>query len=68
MEFYRRAKEIGAETEEDRLQLLLAMADEGKLVRVSQTNRTKAKYIEDISKNFNVWDLTQREENDGTNE
>lgn len=58
IEFYRRAKEANANTEEERTAILFDMAEEGLIKRVMQTQRTKEQYIKDLSKNFEVLDLT----------
>lgn len=43
--------------EEQRVDLLLYMAERGLVTRVSATERTRDEYIADLSKHFNVLDL-----------
>ena len=66
-EFYRRAGEAKADTEEARTKILIQMVEEGLIKTVTQTNRTKEQYVADLAKNFEVLDLTGgehvREEN-----
>ncbi len=56
-EFYARCKKRKAETEEERTAILVEMAREGLLMGVSQTERTREEYVEDLSKEFNVLDV-----------
>lgn len=55
-EFYRRAEELGAETEEERTAILMQMVEEGLIQNVVATDRTKEKYLNDLKKNFKVWE------------
>ncbi len=63
-EFYRRAKEHNAQTEDDRVNILLDMVAEGLINGVAETSRTKEEYIADLSKEFKVLDLTLKEKSD----
>lgn len=58
-EFYARCLLFRAETEQERIAVLVEMANEGWVDSVSQTGRTKQQYIEDMSKEFTVLDLTE---------
>lgn len=62
LEFWNLVAERKAETEEERIAILLEMAEEGKIDNVFQTKRTKEQYIKDISREQNVLDLTEKEE------
>lgn len=60
-EFWVKVKERNLETEEQRKDLLLEMAKEGKIKSVVQTRRTKEEIVKDYKKNYgNVWDLTDK--------
>lgn len=58
IEFYQRCILENLNTEQERIDLLLEMAHEGKIVAISQTGRTKEQYIKDMTKEYVVWDLT----------
>jgi hypothetical protein len=53
-EFYVRATERNAQTEEEKAQILLELAQEGRMKSVSSTARSKDQIISDLKKNFNV--------------
>jgi len=52
IEFYKRCMERNAETEEERVEILTELAEEGRINCVSQTNRTPEQVAEDMSKNY----------------
>lgn len=56
-EFFRRAAERKADTEEARLLILAEMTKEGLMQGVVQTDRTEDQYVADLQKNFGVLDL-----------
>lgn len=56
-EFFRRVDEQNANTEEDRAKILYEMAEEGRVMSVTQTNRTEEEYVADLKKNFGVVDM-----------
>lgn len=58
-EFYARCLLFRAETEKERIDVLVEMAQEGWVDAVSQTGRTKEQYINDMSKEFQILDLTE---------
>ena len=62
LEFYERCAEREAHTEEQRLVILRELAEEGKMVSVMATERTKEQYVEDLNKNFNVLDVRPGED------
>lgn len=64
-EFWKRVIERKAETEKERAAILLEMAEAGLLLSVSETNRTKDEYVNDLRKEFEVLDMTKEEENEG---
>lgn len=64
LEFYQRCLLENANTEQDRIALLVQMASEGKVEAVSQTGRSKEEYIRDISREQTVLDLSQSTEED----
>lgn len=57
-EFWKRVIERKADTEKERHEILLELAQEGKMLSVSQTKRTKEEYLVDLSKEFKVLDVT----------
>lgn len=57
-EFLNRCVAVGAETEEERTEILFELLAEGKIESLVQTERSKDKIIEDLKKNFNVADFT----------
>ena len=54
MEFFKRCSEQGADTEQERAAILKRFADEGKLIRVTATKRSKEKFIKDRAKHFKI--------------
>lgn len=56
-EFFKRVAEQKAETELERTAILVQMAKEGLMNRISYSDRTKQQYVEDISKEFRVLEI-----------
>ena len=59
VEFWKRVVERKADTEKERVAILLELTEEGKMDAVSETQRTKEEYVEDLKKEFDVWDTTK---------
>lgn len=53
-EFYRRSIERNAESEKEKMDILLELAEEGRMNRVTATKRSKEQIIADLKKNFNA--------------
>lgn len=51
-EFFKRCDAREAVTEKERTEILIEMAKEGWIASVTQTNRTKEQYVEDLKKNY----------------
>lgn len=62
LEFFERCIAFKAETEEDKTNILLLMAKEGKLQRVWSTGRNKEQVVKDISKEHRVLHLNPPEQ------
>ena len=60
--FFRRCMVENLDTEEDRVKLLLTMAQEEKgKCSIGMTNRSKKEIVQDLAKNYgNVLDYTQK--------
>lgn len=58
-EFWKRVIEQKADTPLDREKILIQMANEGLMMSVSATSRTKEQYVTDLSKEFKVLDATE---------
>lgn len=56
-EFYRRAKALGAQTEEQKTHILLQMVQEGLIKNALSTNATKEEFVKAVSKHFNVTNI-----------
>lgn len=56
-EFWRRVIKEGANTEPERTAILVKMAKEGLMNRVSYTERSKSVYVKDLSKEFRVVEI-----------
>lgn len=54
MEFFKRCMDRKAETEEERVKILIELAQEGRMKSVTATNKTKEEYIRDKAKHFRV--------------
>lgn len=61
MEFFRRCRERGAETEKERVAILVELAQEGQMTSVTVTNKTKKEYIEDKARHFKVIEIKGEE-------
>lgn len=64
-EFWRRVIERKADTEKERAVILFEMAEEGLMNSVSATNRSKDEYIQDLSKEFRVLNVTSKKTDSG---
>lgn len=62
MEFYTRCDARGANTREEREEVLCELAREGKMNYIAETKRTMEQYIEDTAKNFNVLHVSPKKE------
>ena len=58
-EFFRRVLLLKNDTEQERVKILLAMAKEGLIENIIETERTKDEYVKDQRRHFNVLDLTE---------
>lgn len=52
LEFYKRCNEQNADTEEKRMDILTALAREGRMESVIATGRSKDQVVEDLKKNY----------------
>ena len=62
MEFFRRCQERNANTEEERVKILIELAKEGQMTNATATNKTKKEYIEDKARHFNVMEARKDDE------
>lgn len=60
-EFWKRVIERKAETEKERAAILTEMANEGLMLSVSETNRSKEEYVKDLGNEFRILDVTKEE-------
>lgn len=61
LEFYARCRDRGAKTEEERVKILVELAEEGKMKTVVASNKTKEEYIEDKAKHFNLLRMDKKD-------
>ena len=63
MEFYKRASDLDPDTEQERFNLLMQMAKEGKFETVVSTSRTREQVIKDLTEKhgFKVTEVTTEE-------
>lgn len=54
LEFFHRCQERNANTEEERVKILVELAQEGKMGSVTATNKTREEYITDKAKHFKI--------------
>lgn len=54
MEFFKRCHERGANTEPERVKILIELAREGQMKSVVATKKTKEEYIKDKARHFKV--------------
>lgn len=54
LEFFERVQKLLVDNEEERTKLLIQMANEGKKIAISKTERTKEQVIKDYSKHGKV--------------
>lgn len=57
-EFWKRVIERQANTEKERFEILMQMAEEGLLISVSKTTRSKEEYKKALAKEFRILDVT----------
>lgn len=66
VEFWERVAKEGLTSEDQRLDLLLRMAQEGKIDNVMETGRSKEQIIQDYSKHYKtICDLTNLSDREG---
>ena len=65
-EFYRRARELGAITDEQRIHLLLEMVKEGSITRVFTGDMTEDQFAETLGEHFKVMDLREKSDDGET--
>lgn len=61
MRFWQVVCEMDYQTEAERTELLVDFAKHGEMKRVWETQRTKEEFIEDMSREHNVLDLTKED-------
>ena len=54
LEFYRRCSIFCVDTEEERVELLVKMANEGYPISIGNTQRSKTKYLKDLAKEYKI--------------
>lgn len=54
MEFFKRCQARGADTEQERIKILMELAQEGQMTSVVATGKTKDEYIKDKAKHFKI--------------
>lgn len=64
LEFFTRCQQRGAETEAERLEILVELASEGAIENVVATSKTKEEFIEDKAKHFKVLKIDKEGEHD----
>lgn len=64
MEFFKRCHERGANTEPERVKILVELAREGQMTSVVATKKTKEEYIRDKAKHFKVLKVGKKRETD----
>lgn len=63
MEFFRRCHERKANTEQERVKILIELSQEGQMKSVVATSKTKEEYIKDKSRHFKVLRIKKDETN-----
>ena len=61
-EFYRRVEKLNAITEEQRVNILIQMTEEGLIKEVLQADISKAQFAELLSEDYKVLDMTDKAE------
>lgn len=64
MEFFKRCHEQGANTQEERVQILIKLAQEGQMKSVVATSKTKEEYIADKARHFRILKVEKSDETD----
>lgn len=57
MLFYEVCQELGLHTEEERMLVMDALIELGKVEQVTETNKTKEEYLEHLAKHFKIAEL-----------
>jgi hypothetical protein len=57
MEFFKRCQEREAKTEQERVEILVELAEEGKMSNVVVTKKSKDEYVKDKARHFNVLEI-----------
>lgn len=63
-EFFRRVQLLEVDNEDNRTKILMQMAREGLIDSVMETQRTKAQYVSDLSREFKVLNLLEKKNED----
>lgn len=61
MEFFKRCMDRGVTTDKEKAAILLELAQEGKMLSVTATNKTKEEYITDKAKHFKILKIEKKE-------
>lgn len=64
LEFYRRCIERKAETEPEKVKILIELAQEGRMKSVTATDKTRRAFIEDKARHFRVLEIKKKDETD----
>ena len=62
MEFYKRCMDRNANTEEEKVKILVELAEEGKMDHVVATDKTKEEYIAHKAKHYNIIEARKKDE------
>lgn len=60
LEFFKRCMKQKAETEQARIEILIQLAEEGKIDRATTTNKSKEEYMKDKAKHFRVLSISRK--------
>ena len=63
MEFFQRCTDRKAETEDERMAVLVELMEEGKMTSVVATDKSKEEYIQDKAKHFKILEVGTDETN-----
>lgn len=62
MEFFKRCHERGANTEPERVKILIELAQEGQMKSVVASKKTKDEFLKDKSRRFRVLKIKKEQE------
>lgn len=62
MEFFKRCHKRGAKTEQERVKILVELAEEGKMNSVVVTSKSKDEYIKDKARHFKILKVEEKNE------